>query len=208
MKSLVELWSIVEPIVREEGLELYDIERVMGSGNSSSRGRGAVVRIYLTNSASAVSSASPNATLNPDKEADASEDASADTGKVDSGDDVVKVRDGVTLDDCTRVSRKLSGLDRFDEIFPENSTLEVSSPGINRKLRREEHFARAVGEHVSVKAHFEDLAREKTVRGVLLRADVTPAQGGEIVLREDGSGAEMKIDLSDVVSARVDFIFA
>ena len=58
---------------------------------------------------------------------------------------------GVDLDalaDANRaVSRALDGLDPI----PGRYTLEVSSPGLERRLRRREHFARAVGEWVSVR---------------------------------------------------------
>ena len=57
---------------------------------------------------------------------------------------------GITLDDCERVSRAVSEqLDAADPI-PGQYTLEVSSPGLERPLRSAGHFARFVGEVVSV----------------------------------------------------------
>lgn len=57
---------------------------------------------------------------------------------------------GITLDDCERVSRAVSErLDAADPI-PGQYTLEVSSPGLERPLRSAAHFARFVGEAVSV----------------------------------------------------------
>ena len=56
----------------------------------------------------------------------------------------------VTLDDCERVSRAVSGvLDESDPV-PGHYTLEVSSPGLERTLRTAGQFARFVGENVYV----------------------------------------------------------
>ena len=57
---------------------------------------------------------------------------------------------GITLDDCERVSRAVSELLDASDPIPGQYTLEVSSPGLERPLRTAEHFARFVGETVSV----------------------------------------------------------
>ncbi len=62
----------------------------------------------------------------------------------------IETADGVTLEDCERVSRAVSeALDRADPIVGQY-TLEVSSPGVERPLRTAAHFARYVGEPVFV----------------------------------------------------------
>jgi ribosome maturation factor RimP len=59
---------------------------------------------------------------------------------------------GVSVDDCTRVSRALEGyLDEVAELS-EQYVLEVSSPGIERPLRRRRDFERFAGREVAVKA--------------------------------------------------------
>ena len=57
---------------------------------------------------------------------------------------------GITLDDCERVSRAVSEVLDAEDPIPGQYTLEVSSPGLERPLRTAEHFARFVGEVVSV----------------------------------------------------------
>ena len=58
---------------------------------------------------------------------------------------------GVSLDDCASVSRELSAvLDVADAISPAYS-LEVSSPGLNRPLRKEADFARFVGKKAKIR---------------------------------------------------------
>lgn len=57
---------------------------------------------------------------------------------------------GVSLDDCTQVSKAMNlRLDADDAIIPGGAYhLEVSSPGLERTLRKKWHFAKAVGEKV------------------------------------------------------------
>jgi ribosome maturation factor RimP len=57
---------------------------------------------------------------------------------------------GITLDDCERVSRAVSEVLDAEDPIPGQYTLEVSSPGLERPLRTAQHFARFVGEAVSV----------------------------------------------------------
>jgi ribosome maturation factor RimP len=58
---------------------------------------------------------------------------------------------GVTLADCESVSRQASVLLDADDPFPGAFTLEVSSPGIDRKLYNEKDFARFEGSAVRVR---------------------------------------------------------
>lgn len=58
---------------------------------------------------------------------------------------------GVNLDDLTRVSRQLGDLLDAHDVVPGSYILETSSPGINRRLRRPDHFSRYVGKKVRVK---------------------------------------------------------
>lgn len=61
--------------------------------------------------------------------------------------------DGITVDDCERVSHAVSAvLDEKDPIKGEY-TLEVSSPGLDRVLRKHEHFAQFVGERVKLETN-------------------------------------------------------
>src|SRR5690349_11715860 len=57
---------------------------------------------------------------------------------------------GVTVDDCERVSHAVSAILDEDDPISGQYTLEVSSPGLDRVLRTREHFERFVGEKVRV----------------------------------------------------------
>jgi ribosome maturation factor RimP len=58
---------------------------------------------------------------------------------------------GPNVDDLSRVSHQLSELLDTQDVVPGTYTLEVSSPGINRPLKRREHFARFVGKRIRVR---------------------------------------------------------
>lgn len=59
--------------------------------------------------------------------------------------------DGITLDDCALASREIGDLLDVKDIFQHKYVLEVSSPGLNRPLRRDKDFLRALGKKVKVK---------------------------------------------------------
>lgn len=58
--------------------------------------------------------------------------------------------EGVTVDDCHRLSKEISVLLDVEDPIHHAYDLEVSSPGMHRHLRRAEHFAIAAGERVEV----------------------------------------------------------
>ncbi len=59
--------------------------------------------------------------------------------------------EGITIEDCERMTRAIDPiLDEHDPI-PDTYLLEVSSPGIERELTRDDHFALCVGEKVEVR---------------------------------------------------------
>lgn len=77
---------------------------------------------------------------------------------------------GIDLDAVAAASTIVSQLlDEHDPV-PGRYTLEVSSPGVERPLRRPEHFARFVGSTVNVKTRPE-VAGERRVQGLLEAAD-------------------------------------
>ena len=58
---------------------------------------------------------------------------------------------GITLDECARVSREVGDLIDVKDIIQHKYVLEVSSPGLNRPLKREKDFQRAVGKKIEIK---------------------------------------------------------
>ena len=58
--------------------------------------------------------------------------------------------DGVGLEDCETVSRQVSALLDVEDPVPGHYVLEVSSPGLDRRLTKVEHFERFMGEDLSL----------------------------------------------------------
>lgn len=100
--TVAKVWELCEPIVKEQGLSLWDVRYVK-------EGADWFLRIFI------------------DKP------------------------EGVDINDCERVSRAVNTpLDELDPI--ENAyCLEVCSPGIERELVRDEHFAQFIGADIMVK---------------------------------------------------------
>ena len=59
--------------------------------------------------------------------------------------------EGPNVDDLSRVSRQLSDLLDTQDAIEGAYTLEVSSPGVNRPLKKPEHFTRFVGKRIRVR---------------------------------------------------------
>lgn len=101
--------------------------------------------------------------------------------------------DGVTLDDCERVSRALEA--PFDEAVDRGYELEVSSPGLDRPLRTEQHFHRVIGEAIRVKT-YAPIAGQRNWTGTLQTVD------DEVVALATDRG-ELEIPLDQLAEARV-----
>jgi ribosome maturation factor RimP len=104
---------------------------------------------------------------------------------------------GVDLDRIAELSRGLSRVLDDEDAVDGPYTLEVSSPGLERVLRRPAQFRKAIGSEVAVKTG-SPVAGAKHHRGTLRSAD-----DDRIVVSVDGE--ERRIDLDDVTQARTVF---
>ena len=111
--------------------------------------------------------------------------------------------EGVTIDDCVDMTHALSPvLDKEDPISQEY-LLEVSSPGLERKLTRPEHFQAYVGRLVRARLIRPLDTGERELTGVLLGVDEDGRL--EIQLDEDTSVTLEKKECSSVHSVDEDF---
>ena len=108
--------------------------------------------------------------------------------------------EGVSIDDCEAVSRPLS--DALDEADPisEGYYLEVSSPGIERQLKRQQDFDRFCGENISVKLF-------RAVNGTKQLTAKLVSRTEDVLTVETEAGEKIEIDNKDVAVVRlaVDF---
>ena len=99
--------------------------------------------------------------------------------------------DGVTLDDCVKASKLIEPI--LDNENEEGAyLLEVSSPGLNRKLITKEHFDRFIGKTVKIKLK-EKIDNRKNYQGELLTR-----QGNEIEVMVDNIKFTIDIDSIDI----------
>jgi ribosome maturation factor RimP len=94
----------------------------------------------------------------------------------------------VGLDDCERVSRDVSAALDVADLIPHAYQLEVSSPGLDRPLRRERDFARFVGESARIRL-IDGVEGRRNFLGTL-RA----AKDGRVEIACDGRSYEIPID--------------
>ncbi len=145
------VWDLAEPIAKELGAYLYDVEYLKEGGNR-------ILRILA------------------DKE-----------------------EGGISLDDCEAISRRISdALDKADPI-PQNYYLEVSSPGVERKLKTADHFRRYMGEMIDV-GLYRSRNGSKQMCGLLSGYD-----GESLTVTVDGE--EITIPLSDASVVHLHFDF-
>ena len=144
--TVSDIWSVVEPYLAAERLELDDVEL-------HGRGPGTLLRVVVDG-------------------------------------------DSVDVDRLADVSRGLSRLLDNETDMSDSYRLEVTSPGLERSLRRPSHYAKSVGREVVVKVGEDD--RKATIRGVLTQAD----EDGFTV---ESDGRRQVLRYVDVLSARTVF---
>ena len=99
--------------------------------------------------------------------------------------------DGIDLDDWEKVSLAVSALLDVEDPVPGNYNLEVSSPGLDRKLTKSEHFQRFEGETVKVQMRFPIEGRRR-FRGTLVSSD-----DENIVVEVDGESHSLPLKTID-----------
>ncbi len=104
---------------------------------------------------------------------------------------------GVNLGHLETVNHQISALLDVEDIFSAHYMLEVSSPGLTRKLVKEEHFAKSTGNFARVVFRKGFNGPEKT-DGMLETAD-----GGKYRIVPD-MGAPVEFTFNDVARARLD----
>jgi ribosome maturation factor RimP len=99
--------------------------------------------------------------------------------------------EGIGLDDCEKVSLAVSALLDVEDPLPGHYNLELSSPGLDRKLTKTEHFQRFEGETLKVSMRFPIDGR-KRFRGTLVSSD-----DENIVMEVDGKPYSLPIATID-----------
>lgn len=160
------MWNLVEPCVTDAGFDLVEVQ----SGREPS---GWVVRLFIDRLPMSVPV------------------AGAQAGEADG----LPVSGTVSLEDCERVSRDVSATLDVADLVAHAYQLEVSSPGLDRPLRRERDFVRFEGEQVRVRMT-EGVEGRRNFTGRL-----RGAQDGLVLL--DCDGRTFHLPIGDVAKANV-----
>jgi len=99
--------------------------------------------------------------------------------------------DGIDLEDCEKVSHAVSALLDVEDPVASNYNLEVSSPGLDRKLTKVEHFQRFEGETLKVSMRFPIEGRRR-FRGTLVSSNEE-----NIVVEVDGESHSLPLVMID-----------
>jgi ribosome maturation factor RimP len=106
--------------------------------------------------------------------------------------------EGVTIEDCSRVSRELGDLLDAEDLIHTEYILEVSSPGLERELYSLKDFERFAGKLAKVKTK-QPVDGQKHFRG-----KITRVEGGEIFF-DDRTSGEVSFPYDAVLKANLEF---
>jgi ribosome maturation factor RimP len=111
----------------------------------------------------------------------------------------------ISFDDCTKLSHELSAILDVEDPIVETYSLEVSSPGIDRPLRKPEHFRRHLGQVAKLTLH-NGVGGRRNFKGVLVAvsgsdADSASDSNSSVTLEVDGT--QYDVPLADLSSAKL-----
>jgi len=109
----------------------------------------------------------------------------------------IEREEGVTIEDCEKVSRQVSALLDVEDPIAGEYTLEVSSPGVDRPLFSIEQYAQYVGSEVNLKLRRALDGRRK------FKGQIIKISGDIVGLLVDGS--EYGLEFSDIEKASIVF---
>ena len=144
------VWEIAERVARDLGLEVVDVE-LRGTG-----GKSRMLRVFIDR-------AVPNPEFHVASPAGNGDSDQGETRNAKLGAE----QSGVTHDDCVAFSQEFGTiLDAEDAVPGSSYTLEVSSPGLDRKLVKPADFERFAGKLVRLTTH-EPIAGRRNFQGRL-----------------------------------------
>ena len=106
---------------------------------------------------------------------------------------------GIALDDCANISNQLGDIFDIRDVIKGAYTLEVSSPGLDRPISRDQDFVKYRNSRVNIKTS-EKIEGTKNFHGILL--DYIEESGKKLVLI-DIAGKVYRIPRQDVVKANL-----
>src|SRR5205809_5195234 len=100
--------------------------------------------------------------------------------QIDRPGPAASAEESVSVKDCAHVSRDLSAILDVEDLVPTAYTLEVSSPGLDRPLRRDDDYRRFAGRRAKLVMR-EPVDGQTFVKGVLAGVDERDEGGGHVL---------------------------
>jgi len=104
-------------------------------------------------------------------------------------------KDGISLDKCTEITKIISPILDIDPPLSGEYILEVSSPGIDRKLSTIDHFKNSIGELVKIKLSNGEKSKNKIIK----------VEDSKITLYDKATKSEKEIEFNDIIKAKTYF---
>ena len=107
--------------------------------------------------------------------------------------------DGIGIEDCEKVNEAINDILDEKDLIPESYFLEVSSPGLEKQLRKEKHFLKNLGKEITVKL-YRPINKKREFVGILRNFE-----NGKIALEVEKE--ILNFELKDTVSVNIVFNF-
>ncbi len=107
-------------------------------------------------------------------------------------------KEGTSIEDCEWISRRIGALLDIEDLIPYSYTLEVSSPGLNRKIKNPQEYEIFKGRDIKIVTK-EPVANKNVFKGVLKGLEE------DNVKVEEQEGCEVKIPLEKISKANLEF---
>ena len=104
---------------------------------------------------------------------------------------------GIDINDCEKVNDAINDILDEADYIKDQYFLEVSSPGVERLLRKEKHFEKQIGNKISVKL-FKAIENQKEIVGILKSYNLD-----ELIIEQENK--EMRIEVKNIAIAKTVF---
>ncbi len=105
---------------------------------------------------------------------------------------------GITINDCVAVSREMNEILDREDYIPEEYIFEVSSPGLDRPLKKDRDFSRSIGKRVEIHT-YRALGGQKDFSGELVSYDAD-----RITIKEEET--QQVFERKDIAQIRLEVV--
>jgi ribosome maturation factor RimP len=120
--------------------------------------------------------------------------------QIDRPGPAARAEESVSVEDCARMSRDMSAILDVEDVVPIAYTLEVSSPGLDRPLRRPDDYSRFAGRRAKI------VMRERVDGQGFFKGRLGGVEGSEVLIDSD-DGRTHRVPLHLITRANLEVEF-